>query len=95
MESILTFIFDSSDWRRLRKEHATAVGEEGRWMGVDVLNEGICDTFKSGVWEPAANKLNSLASATEAACVILRSLGIRFKKLIFECIFDGWKCSLS
>ena len=25
---------------RLRKEHATAVGEEGRWMGVDVMNEG-------------------------------------------------------
>ena len=40
-------------------------------MGVDVLNEGICDTFKSGVWEPSSNKLNSLASATEAACVIL------------------------
>ena len=29
--------------------------------GVDVLNEGICDTLKSGVWEPAANKLNSIA----------------------------------
>jgi T-complex protein 1 subunit eta len=41
------------------------------WTGVDVMNEGICDTFESGVWEPAANKLNSLASATEAACIIL------------------------
>jgi T-complex protein 1 subunit eta len=38
---------------------------------VDVLNEGICNTFDSGVWEPAANKLNSLASAVEAACVVL------------------------
>ena len=56
---------------RLRKEHATAKGEEGRWMGVDVLNEGICNTLDSGVWEPAANKLNSLAAATEAACCIL------------------------
>ena len=36
------------------------------------MHAGICDTFKSGVWEPAANKLNSLAAATEAACVILR-----------------------
>jgi T-complex protein 1 subunit eta len=56
---------------RLRKEHATVVPGEGRWMGVDVLNEGICDTFIAGVWEPSANKLNSLAAATEAACCIL------------------------
>lgn len=63
---------DSTDvLNRLRKEHATAPGETGRWMGVDVLNEGICDTLVSGVWEPAANKLNSLAAATEAACCIL------------------------
>jgi T-complex protein 1 subunit eta len=55
---------------QLRKAHAVdPVG--GRWMGVDVMNEGICDTFLSGVWEPAANKLNSLAAATEAACCIL------------------------
>lgn len=63
---------DSTDvLNRLRKEHATAKGEEGRWMGVDVFNEGICNTLESGVWEPAANKLNSLAAATEAACCIL------------------------
>lgn len=42
-----------------------------KWVGVDVINEGVCDTFESGVWEPSANKLNSLASATEAACCIL------------------------
>lgn len=63
---------DSTDvLNQLRKAHATATGSEGKWIGVDVLNEGICDTFKSGVWEPAANKLNSIASATEAACCIL------------------------
>ena len=56
---------------RLRKEHATGENGKGRWMGVDVLNEGVCDTFLLGVWEPAANKLNSLAAATEAACCIL------------------------
>jgi len=62
---------DSTDvMNRLRKEHATG-GEKGRWIGVDVLNEGICDTLESGVWEPAANKLNALAAATEAACTIL------------------------
>lgn len=43
----------------------------GKWIGVDVLNEGICDTYVSGVWEPSSNKLNSIAAATEAACVIL------------------------
>lgn len=63
---------DSTDvLNKLRKEHATAKNGEGVWMGVDVLNEGVCDTLKSGVWEPASNKLNSLASATEAACCIL------------------------
>lgn len=63
---------DSTDvLNRLRKEHATAKGDEGRWMGVDVLNEGICNTLESGVWEPAANKMNSIASAAEAACLIL------------------------
>lgn len=63
---------DSTDvLNRLRKEHATGVAGAGRWMGVDVFNEGICDTLVSGVWEPAANKLNSLASATEVASCIL------------------------
>jgi T-complex protein 1 subunit eta len=56
---------------RLRKEHATSSNGSGKWIGVDVLNEGVCDTFALGVWEPAANKLNSLAAATEAACCIL------------------------
>ena len=32
---------------------------------------GICNTYQSGVWEPAANKINSLTAATEAACLIL------------------------
>ena len=56
---------------KLRKEHHCAGTAESKWFGVDVINEGICDTFKTGVWEPAANKLNSLAAATEAAACIL------------------------
>jgi len=56
---------------KLRKEHSTAPNRSGKWMGVDVFNEGICDTYASGVWEPSSNKLNAIASATEAACVIL------------------------
>jgi T-complex protein 1 subunit eta len=63
---------DSTDvMNKLRKEHATGVNGSGRWMGVDVMEESTCDTLLSGVWEPSANKLNSIASATEAACCIL------------------------
>lgn len=63
--------FDSTDiLNRLRQKHAK-YPEEGKWFGVDVENEGICDTMQSGVWEPADNKINSFSSACEAACLIL------------------------
>jgi T-complex protein 1 subunit eta len=44
---------------------------EGKWWGVDIDKEGICDTFASSVWEPVTSKINSFASATEAACLVL------------------------
>lgn len=60
--------FDSTDVvTELRARHAKG----GKWIGVDIENEGVCDTFNSFVWEPALVKLNALASATEAACMIL------------------------
>ncbi|CAN0387696.1 unnamed protein product [Pylaiella littoralis] len=63
--------FDATDLlNRLRQKHARD-GEAGKWFGVDVDTEGVCDTFESGVWEPTINKRNSLRSATEAACLIL------------------------
>ena len=31
-------------------------------MGVDIENEGVCDTFKSFVWEPALVKKNAIRS---------------------------------
>ena len=55
----------------LRQKHTQAAADEGRWFGVDVLNEGICDTMKALVWEPSLVRLNALTAATEAACVIL------------------------
>uniref|UniRef100_A0A7S1KXZ5 T-complex protein 1 subunit eta n=1 Tax=Neobodo designis TaxID=312471 RepID=A0A7S1KXZ5_NEODS len=55
---------------KLRQLHFTG-GDEGRWMGVDILNGGTVDTYKSFVWEPLLVKKNALASATEAACLIL------------------------
>eukprot|EP00742_Colponemidia_sp_Colp-10_P003556 GILJ01003787.1.p1 GENE.GILJ01003787.1~~GILJ01003787.1.p1 ORF type:complete len:564 (-),score=110.26 GILJ01003787.1:128-1819(-) len=62
--------FDSTDiLNKLRHKHAT--GKDGRWYGVDMVSEGICDTIESFVWEPTVVKLNAIASATEAACMIL------------------------
>jgi T-complex protein 1 subunit eta len=61
--------FDSTDiLNRLRQRHAT---EGGKWFGVDIDNDGICDTFERGVWEPSSSKINSFGSAAEAACLIL------------------------
>jgi len=60
--------FDSTDiLNQLRQKHA----QGAVWYGVDIANEGITDTYKSFVWEPALVKLNSLTAATEAACLIL------------------------
>jgi len=39
--------------------------------GVDIVNGGICNTYERGIWEPALNKIHSLAAATEAAALIL------------------------
>ena len=62
--------FDSTDvLAALRKLHATTGANP--WMGVDIEEGGVCNTFDKGVWEPSDNKLNSLQAATEAACVIL------------------------
>lgn len=54
---------------KLRQKHYGS--EDGTWFGVDIVNGGICNTFDAFVWEPTTVKRNALASATEAACVIL------------------------
>jgi len=60
--------FDSTDiLNQLRQKHA----QGATWYGVDIVNEGIIDTYKAFVWEPALVKLNSLTAATDAACLIL------------------------
>ena len=62
--------FDSTDvLNRLRQKHAVAGA--GKWFGVDIDREGICDTMELGVWEPVSSKINSLSAATEAACLVL------------------------
>lgn len=61
--------FDATDiLNALRAAH---VRDGLKWAGVDVDNEGVCDTFQTHVWEPVLVKQNALAAATEAACVIL------------------------
>jgi len=60
--------FDATDIvNDLRAKHS----KDNKWMGVDIEKEGVCDTFKAYVWEPALVKQNAIASATEAACMIL------------------------
>jgi len=62
--------FDATDiLNKLRAKHKK--DPKGKWFGVDIVNEGICDTFEAAVWEPALVKLNALTAATEAACQIL------------------------
>lgn len=61
--------FDATDiLNKLRQKHAS---NGGTWFGVDIENDGITDTMKTFVWEPALIKRNALASATEATTLIL------------------------
>jgi len=60
--------FDSTDiLNKLRQKHAAG----GKYFGVDIMNDGICDTHETFVWEPSNIKQNAISSAVEAACVIL------------------------
>jgi len=52
---------------KLRQKH-----DQGcKWFGVDIMNDDVCDTFESFVWEPSQIKLNSFTAATDAACLVL------------------------
>jgi T-complex protein 1 subunit eta len=52
----------------LRTAHAK---QDGVWMGVDCYNCSTIDSMNAYIWEPAIVKRNAIASATEAACLIL------------------------
>lgn len=60
-------LFSVDVLNKLRHKHA----QGGLWFGVDVVNGGVCDTFKACIWEPVLVKTNALTAATEAACLIL------------------------
>eukprot|EP00471_Norrisiella_sphaerica_P000494 CAMPEP_0184479826 /NCGR_PEP_ID=MMETSP0113_2-20130426/1397_1 /TAXON_ID=91329 /ORGANISM="Norrisiella sphaerica, Strain BC52" /LENGTH=542 /DNA_ID=CAMNT_0026857985 /DNA_START=58 /DNA_END=1686 /DNA_ORIENTATION=+ len=60
--------FDATD---VMNDLRTAHHQGNIWCGVDIDNEGVCDTMKTFVWEPAHNKRNAIAAACEAACMIL------------------------
>jgi T-complex protein 1 subunit eta len=63
--------FDATNILNLLRAKHFKEPEAGKWFGVDCSTGGICDTFESHIWEPSANKVNSIASACEAACMIL------------------------
>ncbi|CCE86965.1 Piso0_005490 [Millerozyma farinosa CBS 7064] len=52
---------------KLRSAHAKG----DRWCGVDFLKESVANNMNTFIWEPALVKINSLRSATEAACLLL------------------------
>mmetsp|Transcript_40917 Transcript_40917/g.65779 ORF Transcript_40917/g.65779 Transcript_40917/m.65779 type:complete len:543 (-) Transcript_40917:213-1841(-) len=60
--------FDATD---VMNDLRTAHHQGKIWYGVDIDNEGVCDTMKAYVWEPSANKKNAIVAACEAACMIL------------------------
>jgi T-complex protein 1 subunit eta len=63
--------FDASEvLNALRQKHYTG-GFEARNFGIDVDLGSIHDTFAAKIWEPASNKRNAIASAVEAACIVL------------------------
>jgi len=63
--------FDATDIvNNLRFKHHQRDGS-GANFGVDIINEGVMDTFANFVWEPALSKRSSIAAACEAACTIL------------------------
>jgi len=60
--------FDSTNiLNSLRAAHASG----DMWMGVNIENDGIIDSLKNHIWEPALVKINALSAATEAACLVL------------------------
>src|SRR5690242_7237164 len=68
--------FDATDMlNKLRQKHAQRKGWclmiGGLWYGDDMETETIADNFEKFVWEPTLVKINMIASATEAACLIL------------------------
>jgi len=63
--------YDPSDVLNALRQKHTSGGADARSFGVNIETGGIHDTFAAKVWEPAANKRNAIASAAEAACVIL------------------------
>ena len=64
---------------KLRKKHATGGGAEGRWWGVDCIENDIKDTMNAFIWEPATVKENALASATEVGRCMTTVAGSQMK----------------
>jgi T-complex protein 1 subunit gamma len=55
---------------QLRAKHST--GADARNWGVDGNKGEICDMAAAGLWEPMAVKAQTIKTAVEAACMLLR-----------------------
>uniref|UniRef100_A0A0A9Z716 T-complex protein 1 subunit eta n=1 Tax=Lygus hesperus TaxID=30085 RepID=A0A0A9Z716_LYGHE len=42
-----------------------------KWDGINIEDSSVFDTVEQYIWEPSLMKLNALAAATEAACLLL------------------------
>jgi T-complex protein 1 subunit eta len=61
--------FDPSDTlNKLKKVHFENANST---YGVNIEDGSVLDAMEAMIWEPAANKRNAIASAAEAACVVL------------------------
>ena len=56
---------------KLRAKHAEAAGKGSTW-GVDGETGNVVDMREYGVWEPEAVKVQSIKTAVESACLLLR-----------------------
>ncbi|KAH9251541.1 T-complex protein 1, eta subunit [Batrachochytrium salamandrivorans] len=63
--------FDPNDMVNLLKQKHHSGSADAKNFGVNLEDGGVHNTFEQKIWEPAANKRNSIASAAEAACVVL------------------------
>lgn len=64
--------FDATELlNKLRHAHATVDDPNSRNMGINIEEDGICNTWDKFIWEPALVKRNAITAATEAACLIL------------------------
>jgi hypothetical protein len=79
--------FDSTDiLNKLRQKHAAG----GKYFGVDIMNDGICDTHETFVWEPSNIKQNAIVRRFS---LILFARATILQHVVTLARVDSHKCS--